>query len=373
MLFANMETKASIGKVTGDLTVAATGELNDALKGKVSGLVGEEKSLVSFSQGSENVNVVMAEGLEVGEITAKLDKDGNVVNVVEKTNSVQSAVLDLAGAAPVSMVRILTNDVRKRLGDIRSAQGTHGAWVRYDGGKLTGDSNYENKFHTVQIGIDTIPEAEAPRFGVAMSYTKGDSEFARGESDMDAFSLATYSTWMADSGLFADVIGRMATVKNDMTVGQYKGDSSSMVLGLSGEMGWRFNLAETLYIEPQAEVAYTYVTGDKFELGYAEYDMDSTNSLTARAGFAAGIKCPANKGDLYVRVSGVHEFLGDTSISVGNHAPVEADGKDTWVEFGIGGNFNLTKSTYIYADVERTEGAKLEEDWRANVGVRYSF
>mgnify|MGYP003376359784 CR=1 FL=1 len=144
----------------------------------------------------------MAEGLEVGEITAKLDKDGNVVNVVEKTNSVQSAVLDLAGAAPVSMVRILTNDVRKRLGDIRSAQGTHGAWVRYDGGKLTGDSNYENKFHTVQIGIDTIPEAEAPRFGVAMSYTKGDSEFARGESDMDAFSLATYSTWMLICGRY---------------------------------------------------------------------------------------------------------------------------------------------------------------------------
>ena len=190
MIFADTAAKATIAHVSGDLTVKATSELNDSLKGNVNSLVGSDKSLVNVTSGSENVSVHMAEGLEVGEITAKLDKDGNVVNVVEKTNSVQSAVLDLASAAPVSMVRILTNDVRKRLGDIRSAQGTHGAWVRYDGGKLTGDSNYENKFHTVQIGIDTILEADSPRFGVAMSYTKGDSEFARGESDMDAFSLA---------------------------------------------------------------------------------------------------------------------------------------------------------------------------------------
>ena len=51
----------------------------------------------------------------------------------------------------------------------------------------------------------------------------------------------------------------------------------------------------------------------------------------------------------------------------------EIDDKDTQVEYGIGANFNINKSTYVYADIERTEGGKLEENWRANVGVRFAF
>ena len=51
----------------------------------------------------------------------------------------------------------------------------------------------------------------------------------------------------------------------------------------------------------------------------------------------------------------------------------EIDVEDTWVEFGLGANFNINHSTYVYADIERTEGAAIDEDWRANVGVRYSF
>lgn len=95
--------------------------------------------------------------------------------------------------------------------------------------------------------------------------------------------------------------------------------------------------------------------------------------LIGRIGFAAGLKCPDNFGDVYVRASAVHEFLGDSAVQAAAAKPVELDGEDTWVEFGIGANFNINKNTYVYADIERTEGAKLEEDWRANVGVRFAF
>ncbi len=133
------------------------------------------------------------------------------------------------------MNRMLMNDVRKRLSNICSAEGTYGVWARYDGGRLSGTNAYENDFHTLQFGIDTVPVADAPRFGVAFSYTKSD-----------------------------------ATVRG---------------------------------------------------------------------------------GDV------IHGL----------------DGADTWYEYGIGANFNLNKNTYVYADVERTSGGALDEDWRANIGVRYSF
>ena len=85
------------------------------------------------------------------------------------------------------------------------------------------------------------------------------------------------------------------------------------------------------------------------------------------------MKCPNQKGEVYVRLSLAHEFLGDATITGGNSARQEHDGEDTWLEYGIGANINLTKSTYVWLDLERTADAMIEEDWRGTVGVRYSF
>lgn len=86
-----------------------------------------------------------------------------------------------------------------------------------------------------------------------------------------------------------------------------------------------------------------------------------------------GLSCPNNMGNVYARVSAVHEFLGDTAVTGANGTKLTNDGKDTWVEFGVGAQYNINPATYVWADVERTEGATLDEDWRATVGVRYAF
>ena len=81
-------------------------------------------------------------------------------------------------------------------------------------------------------------------------------------------------------------------------------------------------------------------------------------------------------GNVYARASVVHEFLGDAKISATNNggfAAHELDGNDTWLEYGIGANVKLTDKTYVWADVERTSGAELDEEWRGTVGIRYSF
>ena len=363
----------SVGKTTVRLT--ADGAANDAAGGDVDKLFSIKKD---GDTAKYNADIAFDEGLVMGELTGKV-VNGQVdeKTLTVKKNTVQNAMLDLMSKTPVTITRTLTNDVRKRLGDIRSAQGTHGVWARYDGGKFSADDGFENDFNTIQVGYDTLLTADAPRLGVAFSYTKGDTEFGRGDSDLDAYSLAAYATKLYDNGMFVDVIGRVATINNDMTVdGRINAETDNLVLSLSGEYGWRFSVTDMLYVEPQAELTYTYVDSDSFKLDTAKYEMDSTDSLVARIGLATGFKCPADMGDVYVRVSGVHEFLGDSEVSASNEIlrnVLKSEGEDTWVEFNLGANFNINKSTYIYADVERTEGAKLEEDWRANVGVRYSF
>lgn len=373
-------TVAIANNNTENLTVSANSKLNDNLGNNPSKLLGGENAIVKINESNEGIVVTMDEGLVNGAYSGLVDENGTIQGEYN-VNSVQDATLDLTVSIPLTITRALTNDVRKRLGDIRSAQGTHGVWARYDGGKMSDDSGeFDHKFNMVQIGIDTVPTPDSARFGVAFSYTQGDTDFGRGSSDMDAFTLAAYGTWIADNGLFADVIGRIATVKNDMTVqtigDRYTGKTDNTVLSLSGELGWRYDVTSMFYVEPQAELTYTYIDGDKFKLGYADYKTDAADSLVGRAGFALGIKCPNNKGDAYVRVSAVHEFLGDSMVtaSAGNTInTAEFDGKDTWVEYAIGASYNVTPNTYVWADIERTSGAVVDEDVRGTVGVRFSF
>lgn len=306
-------------------------------------------------------------------------QDGTVLST--SGNSLMRDTLQLAQTSSLSLNRILMNDVRKRMGDLRSSEGTHGAWARYDGGRLSGEGGFENDFHTIHVGVDTMPLDNGVRFGLAGSYTKGDTEYARGDADMDAFGLAAYATWMGDNGLFVDGVARMAKASNDLTVDRdMKGKLDSLAVSLSGEVGWRFPVTERAYVEPQFEATYTYIDGEKLSLSNAKktanYEIGSFDSFLTRAGVMAGYTCPNNKGDVYVRASAVHEFLGDSEITgkTGDQSYKESiDGKDTWIEYGIGANFNLTPTTYLWADLERTSGASIETDFRATVGVRHAF
>lgn len=328
----------------------------------------QAKTMASLVKGT-NATVRIDEGLSGGAVT--VTPDGLATTSV---NSVMANSLDIASVSSLSMNRILMNDVRKRLGDIRSASGTHGAWVRYDGGKLKGSNSLKNNFTTVQVGIDTMPSDNAPRFGLAFAYTKSDADMKRGDADMDSYSLALYGTKTFDNGVFVDVIGRAALSKADYTVdGRLKGSADNTALSLSGEIGWRYDVTPMFFVEPQAEITYTYTDADTLKLGgAASYSFDTVDSLLGRAGFAAGLNCPDGWGNVYVHASAVHEFLGDATIRSGVNS-YKVNGEDTWVEYDLGANINIGKNAYVYGGVERTSGATLDEEWRAHVGFRYSF
>ena len=285
---------------------------------------------------------------------------------------------------PVVAWRAELNDLYKRMGDLRATPYKSGAWVRYNGGKLKwSDGDLENDFHMIQVGIDTMPTENNIRFGTAFSYTKGDADFDGGSADLDTYSLALYGTWLGDKGQYVDVIGRVASIKNDANArsltGQgkaYDGKMDNTGLSLSAEAGWRFALPYNLFIEPQVEATYSYIDSDSFRYGDRKYELQSTDSFIARAGFMAGIQCPDNKGNVYVRASVVHDFLGETDVKVSNahmSRTVSNDFGGTWGEFGIGANVSVSDNTYVYADVEHTTGGEIEEPWRVNFGVRYNF
>ena len=364
-IVVNDEAASFEGKVEdgAKLTAKGSGDLNDQTGGDIEALNKQLKGLGLEATG-------MDEGLISGEVIVDGDK------VIKKVNTVLEDTLEQATAAPLAVNRILMNDVRKRMGDLRDTKEDSGVWMRWDGGKLKGDEGLTNNFNTIQIGADMLTGIKNVRAGVAGSFTHGDVDHNNGDGEMEAYTFAAYGTWMADNGMFADVIARVGFNNTELNIKGGKADLDNEALSLSAEYGWRFDLGQQFFVEPQAELTYTHVTGADFTIKTASYDVDSMDSLLGRAGLAAGWKLPNERGNVYARASVVHEFLGDAEITgtnKGNSIPYELDGEDTWLEYGIGANVKLTDNTYVWADVERTEGADIEEEWRGTVGIRYSF
>ena len=351
-----------------NLTLVSSGTVND----KTNGDAEKAREYFGIVEGNKGNQLLMLEGMYEGERLAVFDENNRLVSQTTKTNTLMQSTLELASSAPLALNRIMMSDLRKRMGDIRTDTNTSGAWARYEGGRLSGSNGLENDFNTIQVGGDT--KFGNWRVGGAFNYTKGDTDYARGDAEMDSYGLSAYGLWLGELGQFVDIVARVSKADTDMKVDGYKtGSMDSMAYSLSGEFGWRFALSDMVYVEPQVEAAYTYVDTDDLDISTASYKFDSVNSLIGRAGFAAGLKCPSNFGDVYFHASALHEFSGDSEITGGNGSKYGIDGKDTWFEYGIGANFNINKATYVWADVQRTSGADLDEDWRANIGVRYSF
>lgn len=44
-----------------------------------------------------------------------------------------------------------------------------------------------------------------------------------------------------------------------------------------------------------------------------------------------------------------------------------------WCEVGLGTNINLSDTTHLYFDIEKTFGAEIATTWQWNAGMRWSF
>lgn len=369
---AESETKPLIDSITG------SGSVNDDVAGDLNELA--SMITVDDKTGAEvlkNTDLKLESGDVFGETTGTINEEGKLEDVKTSVNMNNVRIAEFAMRTPMQIARIESNDLRKRMGDIRSSEGVTGVWARYDGGRFSG-GEFENKFNKVQVGADTALAAYGSRLGLSFSYTQGDADMSGISADTDAYSLAAYGMWFGEAGQFADVIGRVGTVDTDLAPRTYKTNYDQLMLSLSGEFGWRFDLTDTFYAEPSAELTYTRVDGETFKANGNTLGIDDYDSMVGRIGATAGLNCSQGRGGVYARFGVAHEFMGDGRFTAVNAAgtaadPIEVDGKDTWVEYAVGANFNITKQTYVWADLERTSGAEVDEDWRATIGVRHAF
>ena len=122
------------------------------------------------------------------------------------------------------------------------------------------------------------------------------------------------------------------------------------------------------------ELTYGKVASANYTIGERAVHQDGMDSLVGRLGFSLGKDI--KQGNVYARASYLYDFDGDTQTTFskdGVSRTIKEDLGGGWWEVGVGTNINLSKATYVYADVEKTFGGEVDTNWQWNLGVRYSF
>ena len=329
--------------------------------------------------GINHTNTI-AEGDINGSISQTVDANGNKGAITQASNSKiasYSSMLTLATA----QWRHELNSLSKRLGEVRSAPKSVGLWARAYGSEMEyGPQNVTLENNTIQLGFDT-DLGSGFKVGSAISYTDGSSSAVNGSADNDLYGFALYGTYLADNGVYVDLIGKYSRISNDFKYQNFSGSYDNNAYSLSVETGWNFKLNDTIFIEPQAEFTYGKILGDDFTASNGvSVNQEDTDTMIVRGGLRAGFNLPEDMGLIYAKASLVHDYDSENAFRASKNIAGSIDSvyvKDdlggTWAEYGIGANINWTENCYTYFEIERTSGSDLTENYRWNLGTRYSF
>lgn len=330
-----------------------------------------------------NGKVIIKEGLITPEVSGDLLFDskrnrGYVANV--KQNSSTTTIDNIKNVAATAIVAWRQEDstLSQRLGDLRESDGGQGIWVRMSRGEFNYDGQYENQYNFFQLGYDWARGNW--HYGAAVSHNDGETTYAQGTGENRSTSLSLYGTWLGRNGHYADIVLKQGRLSNDFDIyteaGHTHGDYDMWGTSLSGEYGRKIDLKDGWYVTPQAQMTLMRIGGEDFTTNNGIHvRQDSLESAVGRVGFEVG-KAFDKKGSIYAKASLLHDFAGsaDTYLSLkGLSNSYSQDIGDTWWEAGLGFNYKVNDSSYLYADVVKTFGGDVETPWQWNVGMRWAF
>ena len=324
-------------------------------------------------------------------VTPDGQKNPGVIYGDKETAMMKGAKTAMASSA--LMWRAENNDLMKRMGDLRLAEGESGIWAKYYGGKYSMDGQNTDlsvKYNAYQVGYDR-ELGNGWLAGVALSYNDGDSTYGSGRADLKGTSLGLYGTWKGDDGQYLDLIAKYSRLENEFDVRnayghKLSGDYKTWGASLSAEYGKRFEMNKGFYVDPSVELTLGRIAAKDYTAGSDYLDswgrdrslsveQDAFTSFIGRVGVRLGQK--TDTASYFVKLAAAHEFSGDFDTTF--RAAGEADGRtsidlgDTWCEAQVGLTAKLSDNNTFYASYERTFGGDVEQKYRLDAGLRWSF
>lgn len=364
-------------QVTG--TSEATSQFN---RNDLAGSLQDLADTVSIGSGNQLDSVLAQESDIIGETTALVDEYGNIIanTVIEKGHIANEGITELANVAFMAW-RAENDEMHQRMGELRSSNGEAGIWARMKRGESKyGDMDIKNQYSTYQLGYDEKVGDSNWYIGGAISRTEGKSSFATGSGENQSTGFTVYGTYVADDGQYVDLSAKYARLDNEFDVFgrsgiESTGDYRNNGYAFSAEYGKRIEAGNDFWVEPQVQLTYGHLSSANYTTSRdVRVTQDAMDSVVGRLGFAAGKDIGA--GNVYVKASYLYDFDGDTNVKMTdgqNSAVYDQDLGGGWFEVGIGTNINLSETSHLYFDVEKTYGGDIETPWQWNAGVRFDF
>ncbi len=323
---------------------------------------------------------------DLGAYTYEAQQNGDVVTLHQQELT-DYANMALSVPSANSNIWNLEQDVlAARLTNGRHTAGDQGgAWVSYYGGSFSGSNNvlnYDQDVNGIMVGVDKQIDGNNAKWtvGAAAGFGKGSLDDRSGNVDQDTQSARFYTSARFPNNIFVDTTLSYSHYSNDLTSKMSNGDSVSGDIssdawgfGLKAGYDWQFN--ENAYLTPYASITGLFQDGDDYQLSN-KMDVGSQSYDSLRYELGADIGYTFNYGnDQSFTPYGKLAYVYDDA---GNSANVNGDDIDNGVEgsavrVGLGGQFNFTKNFSTYADANYLGGGDVDQDWAANVGVKYTW
>lgn len=350
----------------------------------------------NFNKGERNlgVNVQVDGGLisptystNLGTESFAIDGKASVTDQAVITTRESELVSGAKSALAASMMQMKadTNDLQRRLGDVRLNSDKHGVWGKYIGGKskITDDAYVNQTYNMAQVGYDTLRGDWT--VGGALLYGTSNNDYALGSGSGKMAGLAVYGAKQFKDGRYLDIIGKVNRLKNDFTVRNtlgttLSGDYRNTGASLSVEYGKRIKKDNGFYIDPNAELTFSRLSGKSFEArtntgSTVHIDSDAVNSVIGRIG--VGIGKESKNSNVFLKAALAHEFSGkmNATYSMAGEPTTgsEVNLKDTWLDLELGGSWSVRPNTYVYGTFTKNFGATVDNSYRIDAGIRHNF
>ena len=350
----------------------------------------------NFNKGERNlgVNVQVDGGLisptystNLGTESFAIDGKASVTDQAVITTRESELVSGAKSALAASMMQMKadTNDLQRRLGDVRLNSDKHGVWGKYIGGKskITDDAYVNQTYNMAQVGYDTLRGDWT--VGGALLYGTSNNDYALGSGSGKTAGLAVYGAKQFKDGRYLDIIGKVNRLKNDFTVRNtlgttLSGDYRNTGASLSVEYGKRIKKDNGFYIDPNAELTFSRLSGESFDArtntgSTVHIDADAVNSVIGRIG--VGIGKESKNSNVFLKAALAQEFSGkmNATYSMTGEPTTgsEVNLKDTWLDLELGGSWSVRPNTYIYGTFTKNFGATVDNSYRIDAGIRHNF
>lgn len=281
---------------------------------------------------------------------------------------------------------VYTDSLEKRLGEARYSGDGDGMWARIRHDRVGRDSLYEANNTMTELGFDW--RNDRTKFGrhiqgAALDYMDGSADYKEvtGRSDSKRYGLWFYDTRLGDKGHYTDIVAKYGRLQNEYTLypemgGPVKGDYHDDYWSLSFEYGRKKPLASNWFIEPQAQLQYTYLGSTDYRTSQGtQVDLAGTDSLISRLGFRLG-KDVSDRTSFYITGDFFHEFLGNQDVSAWDRTgrmDVTGHNDGSWYNAGLGFTTRVGKNSYVYASFDRSFGPHVDRTWTLEAGVNCRF